>query len=88
VAVAAAAQSFAWYVAEVVEHRLHGKRQRLQFRVRWVGLRKTDRRHKKWHSVEIFKTEGAEGRLPGEVTCTLIDAKVGAYMEKHGLLED
>jgi hypothetical protein len=80
-------QSFAWYVAEVLEHRLRGKRQRLQFRVRWVGLRKTDRRHKKWHPIEIFKTEGAEGRVPGEVSCTLLDAKVGAYMEANGLLD-
>ena len=79
------AQSFAWYVAEVLEHRTWGKRGTLQFRVRWVGLRKTHRRHKRWHSIDIFKTEGAEGRVPGEVSCTLIDAKIGKYCEERGL---
>ncbi len=76
----------AWYVAEVLEHRLKGgKPGAHEFRVRWVGLKPNDRRHKTWHPAEIFCTEGAEGMLPGELTCTLVDAKVGAFMEKSGI---
>ena len=87
-AAAAAAEqqplSHSWYVAEVLEHRLwRGKAGRHEFRVRWVGLRPNDRRHKKWHSLSIFCSYGADGCLPGETTCTLVDSKVGDYMAKH-----
>ena len=87
-AAAAAAEqqplSHSWYVAEVLEHRLwRGKAGRHEFRVRWVGLRPNDRRHKKWHSLSIFCSYGADGCLPGETTCTLVDSKIGDFMARH-----
>ena len=83
-AAAAGPTSHAWYVAEVLEHRLkRGKAGAHEFRVRWVGLRPNDRRHKKWHPFSIFRTEGHEGLVPGETVCTLVDVKVAAFMKKH-----
>ena len=75
----------AWYVSKVLEHRYRWKRRALEFRVAWVGFRPNSRHNKRWHSVDIFKTEGVEGMLPGEVTCTLFDAKIAAYMKLHGI---
>ena len=73
----------AWFVDKVLEHRIRGiKKVKVEFRVKWKGLPLTDRRHKKWHPLEIFRTEGVDGLIPGEVSCTLIDDKVGAYMKK------
>jgi hypothetical protein len=78
--------TFAWYVDEVLEHRLRrGKAGCHEFRVQWRGLRANDRRRKKWHSIDIFKTEGVDGMMPGESSCTLIDAKIGAFMSRHGI---
>ncbi len=86
---AAAAQQplcHSWYVAEVLEHRLkRGKAGAHEFRVRWVGLRPNDRRHRAWHPFSMFATFGAEGCMPGETTCTLVDAKIGAFMQKQGI---
>ena len=73
-----------WFVAEVLEHRLkRGRAGAHEFRVRWVGLRPNDRRHKTWHPFSMFATYGADGTMPGELTCTLLDDKIGSFMEKH-----
>jgi len=75
-----------WFVKRVVEHRYVGKTRKLEFRVEWMGLKSTDRRHKKWHKIDIFQTEGAPGCRPGELSCTLLDKTVGEYMKRHGVL--
>ena len=76
-----------WYVAEVLEHRLwRGKAGRHEFRVRWVGLRANDRRHRKWHPFSTFASFDADGCLPGETTCTLVDSKIGDYMALHKIV--
>lgn len=81
-AVAPASQ---WFVASVLEHRFVGPRGRIQFRVQWRGYEKNAKVCQTWHAIDVFRTENSDGMMPGELSCTLMDAKIGAYLSKVGL---
>jgi hypothetical protein len=61
-----------WYVNRVLDHR--ERKGKLEFKVQWVGLPEGHALSKKWYPLEPTFQTGATR-----------DAKVGAYMEEHGL---
>ena len=37
--------------------------------------------------MDIFRTLESDGTAPGEISCTLMDAKIGEYIDRLGLEE-